>query len=237
MERNESRYAEVSRRAFLKRTAAFGVAAAFGLAACTDDAETFATASTTAAAETTATSSAVATSTAAVEATTATTGATTTTAAAGGSVISAGSELAVSFTYRASSTGGQVRNPYVAVWIEDADGDLVDTIAVWFLQSQKGLRWISELKRWYAVDGSNSSLSTVSSATRSPGDYSVVWDVTDTDDSQVAAGDYYVCIEAAREHGPYSLIREVIPLGDQSFAQDLTDDKELSNAAVQLTIV
>jgi len=140
--------------------------------------------------------------------------------------------MLIAFTYAAS--GGRVRNPYVAVWVEDEAGELVDTVALWFKQSQKGLRWLSDLRRWYSVDGSSATVDTVSSATRTPGSYQVAWDVTDLDGNQVPAGQYYVCIEAAREHGPYSLIREAITLAEGMAATDLADDGELSAASVAL---
>ena len=226
-----SRFEAVTRRTFMKRAAAFGVAAAFGLSACADDGQTFATASST-------TGPTAATSTTTVAATTVTEAQTTTTVATtGGEALAAGTELLLSFTYSASSAGsGPARNPYVAVWVEDTGGELVDTVALWFLQSQKGTRWLSDLRRWYSVDGSNETISTISSATRTPGDYSLVWDLTDLDGNPIGTGDYYVCIEAAREHGPYSLIREPITLATEAFAAALPDDEELTNASVELVV-
>ena len=141
--------------------------------------------------------------------------------------------MVVRFTYAAADSE-RVRNPYIAVWIEDAEGELVDTIALWFLQSQKGTRWLNELQRWSSVDGSSTTIDTVSSATRTPGDYALTWDLTDADGRPVPAGDYHVCIESAREHGPYSLIREQVTLGDGDVTTELPPDGELRDATIDL---
>lgn len=219
-DRLDSRFELVTRRAFLQRSAVLGAAAIVpGLiaAACSSDGTSFTstTAAGTSAASTTTTSE--------------------TPAVHDGDGFPTGAELAVDFTYAASSSGGPVRNPYVAVWVEDAGGSLVATIALWFLRNQKGLRWLSDLRRWYAVDGSSDTIDTVSSATRTPGDYSVVWKGVSIDGTPVPQGDYYICIEAAREHGPYSLIRAPLTIAAVSFAQELAADGELSNATVEFT--
>jgi hypothetical protein len=125
-----------------------------------------------------------------------------------------------------------VSNPYIAVWIEDGAGDLVDTVALWFLQRQEGLRWLTDLRRWYNVDGSQQAIDTVSSATRRPGDYMLSWGMTDMDGAPVEAGEYYVCIESAREHGPYSLIRSAVTIEAGMGSVELPADGELSNATV-----
>lgn len=129
-----------------------------------------------------------------------------------------------------------MENPYVAVWVEDREGELVATVALWFLQSEKGLKWLSDLRRWSTVDGSDAAISAISSATRPPGQYSVIWDGTDTDGSLVPQGEYYIAIESAREKGPYSLIREPITLGAEPFTQAIEPEGELTDAAVSLII-
>lgn len=63
-------------------------------------------------------------------------------------VIPGGAEMVVEFTYT-QGAGGKNLPPYIAVWVEDADGELVETIALWFQQDQKGPRWLPDLKRWF----------------------------------------------------------------------------------------
>jgi hypothetical protein len=231
-----SRYAAVSRRAFLARSAGLGVAAAIGLAGCGhNDADVFARGAandtpgagstgvtTTTRAATTPTSRSSSPTTTATGPT-----ATTTTNAAPASKLG---DLAVKFTYAASGGRGRVNNPYVAVWIEDTSGNLVDTLGLWYLQNQKGRRYLNELRRWSSVDGT--PVDTISSATRTPGDYALLWKLVDTAGKSVGAGDYVLCIEAAREHGPYSLIQETFTLGSSSFTSDLDPQGELSRASI-----
>jgi hypothetical protein len=97
----------------------------------------------------------------------------------------------------------------VAVWIEDKDRYPVRTLAVWFQKE----RWLNELRAWYrddrlrAMSEGNDILGSVTSATRSPGKYTFNWDGKDNAGKLVKAGPYTVLVEAAREHGGYSLDR------------------------------
>lgn len=225
---NNSRLEEVSRRAFLKRSALLGTALIVPsalIAACGDDDDAFASATT----------SEATTTTAAVASTTTGSEGSTTTTAGGSAAIPTSARMAIDFTYSPTNSN-RAANPYIAAWIEDTEGDLVVTVGLWLLQSQKGLRWVDELLRWNSVDGSSTTIDTISSATRTPGDYSLLWDGVDMDGLLVAVGDYYVCIESAREHGPYSLIREQLTLGDESFDLVLPADGELTNASVSYRV-
>ena len=51
-----------------------------------------------------------------------------------------------------------------------------------------------------------------------------------------AQGSYFLCIEAAREHGPYELIRETLTLGSKAFTQALTPNGELTKASVSYVV-
>lgn len=230
----ESRYEAVSRRAFLRRSAALSLTVAIPgtlLAACgTDDAATFENDLGDSLIPTVTTSETGATTTST------TTPTTTNQSPVPGTTLPTGAEFVVDFNYTAQGSGGSVENPYVAVWVEDREGELVATVALWFLQSEKGLKWLSDLRRWSTVDGSDAAISAISSATRPPGQYSVIWDGTDTDGSLVPQGEYYIAIESAREKGPYSLIREPITLGAEPFTQAIEPEGELTDAAVSLII-
>lgn len=150
------------------------------------------------------------------------------------SPVPATSQLQIDFSFAAQ--GSQVRNPYVAVWIEDAEGTLVDTVALWYKQSSKGTKWLDDLKRWYRVSDGGDNAEELSSATRTPGDYSLLWDSTTSDGDKVSTGGYFICIEAAREHGPYELIREPMTLGANGFSLDLPDNDELVNASAIFSV-
>jgi hypothetical protein len=241
MPSSEPRFVRVSRRAFLTRTAVIGgLVVAPGLACATNDADVFASASSS-----TTTTAASGSSAASTGSTTAdpdpTTGATarsstsTTTSppTSGDSTFPDGGELVVDFTFAASG-GGRVNNPYVAVWVEDADGNLVDTIAVWF-ESGKGTKWLPDLRRWYSASDGGDDLS-MSGATRVAGSYTVTWDGTDLDGSPVPSGNYVLFIEAAREHGPYEVVSGELAIGDEPFSIDLEPSGELTAASAELVV-
>lgn len=143
-------------------------------------------------------------------------------------------ELVLDFTYTPGASqsgpgggpgGGRVRNPYIAVWVEDRSGNLVQTIAVWYDQSPRGDRYLQDLRSWMAASGGEA---TTSGATRAAGTYSVAWDGTDVDGQPVAEGEYTLYVESAREHGPYSITSAPILIGPQGSSVTLADNGELS---------
>ncbi|GAA5511979.1 hypothetical protein Dcar01_00693 [Deinococcus carri] len=140
-----------------------------------------------------------------------------------------GMALDITFSV-ATQASGRVKRPYVAVWIEDAQGNPVRTLTVWAQTTGRGPRWIPDLRRWYRANAG--LLDTVSSATRNPGTYALAWDGKTDRGSLASQGTYYVCIEAAREHGPYSLVREKVTLGTAPFKQTLTGDGDIEAASV-----
>jgi FAD:protein FMN transferase len=103
--------------------------------------------------------------------------------------------------------GMRVHRPFVAVWVVDADKKPVKQIALWYNKP----RWLNDMRSWYATyynqfsAGSN-SVSSTTSATRSPGKYTLKWDGSDDNGNLVKQGSYTVYIEAAREHGTYQLM-------------------------------
>lgn len=147
-------------------------------------------------------------------------------------------ELTLSFELR-SPSGGRYQRPYVAAWVEDADGFPVRTLLLWVLQSQKGRRWVPDLRRWHKADDTRrlvddkDLLATVSGATRNPGTYSVRWDGKDDHGKVVKPGKYTLCLEAAREHGTYQLMRHPFTLGGDDFAAELKGNEEFTGARVE----
>ena len=48
---------------------------------------------------------------------------------------------------------GRYRRPYVAVWVEDADGYPVRTLSLWVSSGGAGpFQWLPDLKRWFKAD-------------------------------------------------------------------------------------
>lgn len=147
-------------------------------------------------------------------------------------------EMVIAFTYT-QAPGGKNERPYIAVWIEDAAGDLAATVSLWYQVDRRGDRWLDHLTRWFSADldrvasGGLDDVATVSSATRAAGAYAVVWDGT-VGGAPAISGDYFLCIEAVREDGPYSLIREPITLAGTLPETALPDTGELSAASVRI---
>lgn len=240
-----SRHELVSRRAMLKRSLAVGtIALVPGLACSSGGKDALATA---ASSLTTTTGGAKPTTTAAsgtgAPATTAAAGTASTTtkaAAASGPALPATAQLKIDFTYTAATGGGRFHNPYIAVWLEDASGALVRTVSLWYKAAEA--KYTQELRRWYTDDrariakGGADTRTTISGPTRVPGSYSVVWDGKTDTGTQAPQGAYFVCIEAAREQGPYELIRDSITLGTAGLTKALTPNGELSAAAVTFVV-
>ncbi len=237
-----TRFEAVSRRHFLRQSlaAAGGLAiAGTALAACSanaDDADVFDTSDTS---DTSAPTSAVPDTTAAPPDTTSAPESAPTTSA-DDDLFPAGAELQVNFTYTAADSGSRIRNPYIAVWVENPTGELVQTIALWY--SAREAKYVRELTRWYEAEvtlldgGGADNVDAISGATRTAGAYSVVWDGTDVDGNIVAQGDYVICVESAREHGPRSLSTGAIAVGSSGFSTALPDDGELSAVTVNLAV-
>lgn len=127
------------------------------------------------------------------------------------------------------------RRPYVAVWVEDADHFPVRTLALWFQKP----RWLPELKSWYHSDqvrnlAEGTDLSTtISSATRSPGKYTLRWDGKDNAGKPVKPGKYIIFIEASREHGTHGLMRQEINWDGKTPTQfTLPGNKEIASASL-----
>jgi thiamine biosynthesis lipoprotein len=121
------------------------------------------------------------------------------------------------------------RRPYVAVWIENKDRFPVRTLAVWFQKA----RWLNELRAWYrddrlrAMSEGTEILNSVTSATRSPGKYTFKWDGKDNSGKLVKAGQYTVLVEAAREHGGYSLVHHEMDFNGEPAQAQLPPEAEL----------
>lgn len=246
-----TRYAATSRRTRARQAALAALILVPGVACGNDDAAVFQsaasdstateaappTAADTTAAQTTPATAPTTAPTTSAETTAAETTITTASTAASTSTATTArmaGELAVSFSFVPESSGARgVENPYVAVWVEDLDGNLVQTISLWYEQSGKGGRWLSDLAQWYSASGRASDV-TMSGATRVAGDYTVVWDGSGLDGAPVTQGEYVLFVEAAREHGPYEITSQQITIGSDAFTVALTDNGELRNVSAEL---
>lgn len=127
------------------------------------------------------------------------------------------------------------RRPYVAVWVEDKDKFPVRTLALWYQKP----RWLPDLRGWSKGDRLRSMAegsdlaSSVSSATRPPGKYTLKWDGKDNQGKLVKPGKYTVFIEAAREHGTYQLMRQDVDFNSAAKQFTLPGNEEVASASVE----
>ena len=130
--------------------------------------------------------------------------------------------------------GQRIHRPFVAIWIEDGHHKPVKNIAIWFNKT----RWLPDLKSWYRAYGldfgaEGNPVKSTSSATRSPGKYTVKWDGKDDAGNAVKAGTYRVNIEVAREHGTYQLITQDINWNGKATNITLPGNTEVAAASLE----
>lgn len=120
------------------------------------------------------------------------------------------------------------RRPYVAVWIEGKDHHPVRSLALWYQKP----RYLSDLRSWSRyVQGSKFSPS-ITSATRSPGKYTLKWDGKDDQGNPLKEGSYFVNIEAAREHGTYQFMRQEMDFSGTPKQVELRGNTEIASATL-----
>jgi len=126
--------------------------------------------------------------------------------------------------------GSRYRRPYVAVWVENADGKPVRSISVWGNQ----IRWVPELSGWWKFAKSDRELvNAVCKATRAPGKYEVVWDGKDDKGNAVPQGTYTIKVEVHREHGKHVTQTGKIVCGAEAAKVTLEKNAETEDTIVE----
>lgn len=102
--------------------------------------------------------------------------------------------------------------PYLAVWVERADGAPAGTLAVWYdlrVPNGHGVMWLRNLRTWWRGAGQALTLPAdgVSGATRAPGRQTLRFAGNRDVLAGLPDGDYSLVIEAAREQGGRELVR------------------------------
>jgi thiamine biosynthesis lipoprotein ApbE len=125
---------------------------------------------------------------------------------------------------------GRARRPYVAIWVEDANGKAVRTIAVW----GNSPRWITELSGWWKLARDDKDLvKAVTRATRAPGKYDVVWDGKDDKGNPLPQGTYSIRVEVHREHGKHVTQTGKIACGTEAAKVTLDKNAETGETVVE----
>jgi hypothetical protein len=129
---------------------------------------------------------------------------------------------------------GFAKRPFAAFWVEDKDGKTVRTIALWFNKP----KWLSDMKEWYRKNGEDmkanpTTYSSITSATRSPGKYSMKWDGKDDAGNILPAGVYNIYLEVVREHGGYDLLHQELECKKKDVSFTLQGSKEVTTATIE----
>lgn len=134
----------------------------------------------------------------------------------------------------------EYHRPYLAMWLERPDQGFVANLAVWYDQKKKdnaGTKWLKDLRQWWRKSGRELEVpvDAVTSATRAPGEQTVSFAEGKAPLGKLAAGDYQLVVEAAREGGGRELVRipfQWPPKSAQSLAA--RGKEELGPVALQL---
>jgi len=132
-----------------------------------------------------------------------------------------------------ASEGSMKYRPYVAVWVEDDQGKVLKTLSVW----RKEADWLKDMRRWWRKTGryDQGELDSVTGATRRPGKHLVKWDGTNQQGEAVPVGQYILNVEAAREHGSRSWVRQVITLGEGNQVYTTKAAEELGSMIIKVS--
>jgi hypothetical protein len=125
----------------------------------------------------------------------------------------------------------EYHKPYVAVWLEPADGGTARMLAVWYnvdMRNSGGTKWLADLRMWWRKGGRSLTLPAdgVSGATRAPGAYRI------TLPKSLAPGAYTLYVEAARETGGREIVS--VPLTIPSPSGNATGVTELGAVTINV---
>lgn len=128
---------------------------------------------------------------------------------------------------------GTYHRPYVAVWIEDEQQQPVRLVEAWLDKPD----WIKDLRRfWRKLGRSEPQLVDArTGATKGPGSYKVRWDGKDEQGKAVAAGNYVLFVEAAREQGGRNLAKQAFTWDGSAVQIEIEASTELGK--IKLTSV
>lgn len=125
----------------------------------------------------------------------------------------------------------QYQRPFVAIWLEKkGEKRAVSNFAVWFDDK----KWLKDIRRWWRKSGRyNEQIDSFTSATKPPGSYALSY--TLPQEHLEAGGLYTLYIEAVREHGNRTLLKQPIDLSKplpQTF--DLQAGQEIGPVKIRI---
>ncbi|MFT3815412.1 MAG: DUF2271 domain-containing protein [Acidovorax sp.] len=105
----------------------------------------------------------------------------------------------------------EYHRPYVAMWLEKADGSVAATLSVWYdvkKRDAEGTKWLKDLRQWWRRTGRELSLPIdgVTQPTKPAGKHALNFAEGTSPLPQLAPGQYKLQVEAAREVGGRELV-------------------------------
>lgn len=141
----------------------------------------------------------------------------------------AGFLVNLQITLKKFPTPPTVYRPYVAVWIENEQGEVVRNLAVWGTDS----RWQGKLTMWrYQNRDQREFAAGGARATRAPGTHSVIWDGKDDARRQLSAGTYKFCVEICREDGHHIAEAVTLTLGTEPLTATIKETAESAESTL-----
>lgn len=107
----------------------------------------------------------------------------------------------------------EYHRPYVAVWVEGADGKAVADLAVWYqakdTKEGHGTKWLPDLRQWWRKSGRTLKVPVdgVTGPTRPVGTHALRFDEKHPALAKLPPGRYTLVVEAAREVGGRELLK------------------------------
>lgn len=107
----------------------------------------------------------------------------------------------------------EYHRPYVAVYVEGADGKAAANLAVWYMLKDTaeghGTKWLPDLRQWWRKSGRTLQVPVdgVTGPTRPAGTHELGFDGSHPELSKLAPGEYTLVVEAAREVGGRELLK------------------------------
>lgn len=107
----------------------------------------------------------------------------------------------------------EYHRPYVAVYVEGADGKAAANLAVWYLSKDTseghGTKWLPDLRQWWRKSGRTLDVPVdgVTGPTRPAGTHELGFDGSHPELSKLAPGSYTLVVEAVREVGGRELLK------------------------------
>ncbi|QDT05728.1 hypothetical protein K227x_41310 [Rubripirellula lacrimiformis] len=135
----------------------------------------------------------------------------------------------------------EYHRPYIAVWIQDKDRNVVANLAAWYQltgsREGEGTKWLPDLRQWWRRSGRSLELPVdgVSGATRPVGKHVLKFADDDKRLTQLKPGKYELYVEAAREVGGRELVHiEFTWPTEQPFFETATGDSELGEVSLAI---